>query len=182
MLINKKTLMKILNFQLGLGEDEINYALEVAKLLTSPERTVELNKILAKCMRRGWVDGALSTVDLLNRKLTPVELNKILAKCVRRGWVRDARLTVGLLNRKLTPVELNKILAKCVRRGSLSSAMTIVMLMDKPDRTVGLNKILAKCLIMSNCYGRGDWDNYALEVAKLLTSPEIAKKLFRKIL
>ena len=57
--------------------------------------------------------------------------------------------------------------------------MTIVMLMDKPDRTVGSNKNFGQVSLCPIAMG-GDRDNYALEVAKLLTSPEIAKNYLEK--
>jgi hypothetical protein len=144
-----------------LAVPEILYAIERSRLghygdldlaqkmdfLPEPQRTQELETLLAGMLTNSSPVNILSVAKLAGHELSQPEKETILEGCLSHSMFEWAREAAKLLDRELTVSELERIFeGQLGNENYLDYAIVVAKVLPEPNRTVCLERVLAVSL------------------------------------
>lgn len=165
-----------------LRDDQLCFAMEVAKELSGVQKRKGLNQVLKKLIAslkppysNFLFQETIKVILLPDADDKAKNLEKVLSRCVKFMPFATVITVAGLLKKKLTTDELVEILGNHLKSEWVDEdVIAIAKEMTNPSKTISLNKILDRCL------NNGQFDiaaEAATQLGRKLTSSELNKIL-----
>lgn len=146
--------------------------------LPEPQRTQELETLLAGMLANSSPANILSVAELAGHELSQLEKETILEGCLSHSMFEWAREAARLLGRELKTSELERIFeVQLGNENYLDYAIAVAKVLPEPDRTACLERVLAVSLRVNTYLNEAQ--KVAVLIGRNLTRAELTAFLKR---